>query len=164
MTRLDRIINLQNSTFAKQIEAAFLCDPRNEEEATQILFDLVFAAQTKSALGEAAMATFDYDSAKDWLQTLFVAAISHASDQYAEAGWSIERFFFEAWIDSGRTQALTNLIATLSPEQVATIFSADTSNEELFTLYRLALHRHILVITQRYPELLPDKGIFAQLV
>ncbi len=164
MNRLYKILDLQGKPFAKQVEAAFVADPYNEEDAAQILANLVFAAQTKGALGEAAMAVFDYDGAKDWLQTLFVAAISHASNQYAEAGFSIERFFFEAWIESGRTRALTDLIATLPAHQVATLFSADASNEEVLTLYRLAVTRHIVAMTEQYPHLLPEEGLFAQLV
>lgn len=164
MNRLDKILDLQGKPFAEQVQAAFVADPYNEEDAAQILANLVFAAQTKGVLGEAAMAVFDYDGAKDWLQTLFVAAISHASHQYAEAGHLIERYFFEAWIESGRTRALTDLLATLPAHQVAKLFSADTSNEEVLTLYRLAVTRYIVAKTEQYPHLLPEEGLFAQLV
>ncbi len=180
MTRLNQIIDLQRSSFAEKVNAVFAINPINEEQAAQLLLDLVFAEQTHGATGEAAFAVLDYDSAKDWLQTLFVTAISICAPEHGAKGLAIEKYFFDAWIDSGRTRALSDMITTEAAQedsccggslscngrahQISSLFSADTTSAEVLDLYRLALTRHVLVMTERYPDLLVEKGIFASLV
>lgn len=180
MTRLNQIIDLQRSSFAEKVNAVFTANPVNEEQAAQLLIDLVFAEQTHGTIGEAAFAVLDYDSAKDWLQTLFVTAISICAPEHGARGLAIEVNFFDAWIDSGRTRALSDMMAAKVEEeddscfgcscscsarahQVSALFSADTTNAQVLDLYRLALSRHVLVMTEKHADLLVEKGIFASL-
>ncbi len=181
MTRLNQIVNLQKSTFAEKIAAVFVANPINEEQAGQLLSDLVFAEQTHGAIGEATFTVFDYEPGKDWLQTLIVTAVSLRAPQHGAQGLAIEKHFLDAWIETGRTRALSDMIAAEAESEsgsccggtclcrrkqsnVAKLFSADTTSSEIVTIYRLALARHVLVMTERYPDLLVEKGIFASLL
>lgn len=178
MTRLSQIVDLQKSSFSAKVAAVFVANPLNEEQAGQLLSDLVFAEQTHGEIGEAAFRVFEYEPAKDWLQTLFVTAISLCAPQHGERGMAIEKHVFDAWIDTGRTRALADMITAEAENTtccatacncrrkqnaVAKLFSADTTKEEILTLYRLAVARHVLVMRETYPDLLVDEGTFASL-
>lgn len=175
MMRLDTIINLEGMSFKAKVNAAIDAAPLNEEQAAQWLSDLVFAEQTKGLLGDAALTVLDYHESTDWLTTLFVAAISVVLQKREPAASALESFFLAAWFDSPSTRALSewydfalaggDRIAILQRSQayVTPIITAGATSEQSRELLRTALMRHVLTMAERYPKLLVDEGLFAQL-
>ena len=175
MTRLKDLISLQGSSFRQKIEAALNANPLNDEEASAMLSDLVFAELTNGIIGDAALAVLDYEDAKDWIQSLFVTGISIVAQARGGRALDIEAHFFDAWLDSGRSRALAEFIndsvkvmyqtgdQTLCQTNVLPLFAAATADEEVRIRYRIALTRHVVVMSEKYPKLLVDMGLFANL-
>ncbi len=175
MSHLQLLSKLAKASFQNKIKIVFEQTIVNEDQAASMLNDLVWAELSNGWLGDAAVAVLGYEEAKDWLQTLFVTAISLTAQKRAPTGLDIEGFFLDAWLESGRTRALSLMFHAAAVEaqqsgdyqrlhaQIIPIFTAATSSDEAKLLYRIALSRHILVMTEKLPNLLPESGLFALL-
>ncbi len=191
MNRLGLLLNLRKMTFEQKVKAVFTANlVMNEEQASAVLSDLVYSEQTSSLHGSTALEILDYDDAKDWLQTLILTAISIEAQRREPAGLEIEALFYSAWIESGYTRALSDLIrlrlatenrdiptesfkdktagdAPLSDgseiptlDDIGKLFIASTMYDDIRNLYRLALKNHIRAMLKQHSTLFVDSAFF----